>query len=215
MMLLRLVGVFVALALAAGVCAQTGTAPPAPGQEQQAKKQQKQQDPQRQEQQSAQQPPVPKSDPAPRSQPEEGVSSSKESRIDTSPPPGDAAGREGAEVDDVQEFHPYDPHKAEKNVEVGDFYYKRGNYRAAASRYAEALQWKPRDAEATFKLAQALEKLGRLEEARENYRSYLKILPKGADAAQAQEAISRLDAKLPPPGQRPASPISQHAEKPQ
>ena len=53
-----------------------------------------------------------------------------------------------------------------KDVEVGDFYYKAGNYKAALSRFREALQYKPRDAVATFKLAQTLEKSKQFEEAR-------------------------------------------------
>ena len=48
--------------------------------------------------------------------------------------------------------------RAMKDVEVGDYYYRRENYKAALSRYREALEFKPRDAVATFKLAQTLEK---------------------------------------------------------
>ena len=41
---------------------------------------------------------------------------------------------------DVSEFHPWNPHKAAKDIEVGDYYFKeRKNYRAAADRYREAL----------------------------------------------------------------------------
>ena len=61
---------------------------------------------------------------------------------------------------DLGEFHPWDPHKAMKCIEVGDFYFKQGNYRAAISRYQEALDWKPKDAEATYKLGEAQEKSG-------------------------------------------------------
>lgn len=99
---------------------------------------------------------------------------------------------EGADVTGVTEFHAYDPHKAAKNVEVGDYYYKRKNYRAAESRYQEALQWKPNDAEATFRLAQAEEKLGKKEDAVKNYQAYLKILPEGDYSAEAKSGIGRL-----------------------
>ena len=78
-------------------------------------------------------------------------SSSKQTEIDIAPPKGDEK-HPGASDDELGEFHPYDPHKSAKCVEVGDFYFKQGNYRAAISRYEEALQWKPRDAEATYKL---------------------------------------------------------------
>ena len=66
---------------------------------------------------------------------------------------------EGA-ASDVQEMHPWDPHKAAKDVEVGDFYFKRKNYHAALERYKEALIYKPNDALANFRLAECLEKTG-------------------------------------------------------
>jgi len=133
-----------------------------------------------------------------------GQSSSKDTQIDLSPPPDDAkvhpqsrevltdAGFESG--GDVTEFHPWDPHKAAKDVEIGDFYFKRKNYKAAEDRYREALYYKDNDAIATFRLAVCLEKLGRSDDARAEYESYLKILPHGPEAPEAQQAIARLKA---------------------
>ena len=95
----------------------------------------------------------------------------------------------------VSEFHTWDPHKAAKSVEVGDFYFKRKNYRAAEDRYREALRYKDNDAIATIRLAECLEKLGILDDARAEYASYLKILPHGPQAADARKAIERLSAE--------------------
>jgi len=133
----------------------------------------------------------------------DGESSSKDTQIDLSPPVDDAqAHPQSAEaVSDaegysdsggVSEFHPWDPHKAAKDVEVGDFYFRRKNYLAAESRYREALFYKDNDATATFRLAECLEKMRRPDEARKEYESYLKILPYGPEAEQAKKAISRL-----------------------
>ena len=69
---------------------------------------------------------------------------------------------------------------------------KRGNFNAALNRYQEALQWKPKDAEATFKSAQSFEKLGRLQEARTSYEEYLKILPDGPHSRDARKALDKL-----------------------
>lgn len=153
------------------------------------------------EQPTPQQPKLPNSQPLPRSSnPEE--SSSKES-VPLTPP----AGEEGsAPASDVQEFHPYNPHKADKNVEVGDFYFKRNNYRAAESRYAEALDYMPNHAVATYKLAEVQDKLGKTALARANYEKYLKILPRGELAGAAKAALARLDAqaKESPPTSPPA-----------
>jgi outer membrane protein assembly factor BamD (BamD/ComL family) len=106
---------------------------------------------------------------------------------------GDAMSHPNSGVaDDALEMHQWDPHKAEKNVEVGDFYFKRKNYLAAANRYRDALKWKPNDAIATYKLALTSEKIGDLEEARESYENYLKILPSGPFAEDSKKALEKL-----------------------
>jgi len=132
----------------------------------------------------------------------EGESSSKDDDIDLSPPAGDAAAHPNSPSSfgatapapgaDVNEMHPWDPHKAAKDVEVGDFYFKRKNYRAAESRYREALSYKDNDAIATYRLAVCLDKLEQTDDAREEYESYLKILPYGPEAEHAKKAIERL-----------------------
>ena len=150
--------------------------------------------------------PPPKNPPPPRSQPVEDPdeSSSRDTLIDLSDPdsapPVSSEGDEAADSD-VQEMHSYDPHRAEHNVEVGDYLMKRKSYRAAESRYREALQYKPNDAIATFRLAAVLEKMGELEEARQRYQEYLKILPHGPLAADAKKALERLKSKKEAPKQ--------------
>jgi tetratricopeptide (TPR) repeat protein len=136
--------------------------------------------------------------------PGEGDSSSKDTQIDLSAPADDAkahpqsstavADAEAAALspDGVSEFHTWDPHRAAKSVEVGDFYFKRKNYRAAEERYREALRYKDNDAVATIRLAECLEKLGIMDDARSEYESYLKILPHGPQAGDAQKALARL-----------------------
>jgi len=131
-----------------------------------------------------------------------GNSSSKDTQIDLSPPPDDAKAHpkspdmltdEGSVGGgDTTEFHPWDPHKAAKDVEVGDYYFKRKNYTGAESRYREALVYKDNDAIATYKLAICLEKMNRPDEALAEYESYLKILPYGPEAAEAKKAVERL-----------------------
>ncbi len=156
-----------------------------------------------QQKSQAQQPPAPQGAPPPRSD-NANESSSKNTKIDLSPP-----GTVSVAPGDVQELHRWDPHRAEKDVEVGDFYFKRQNYVAAESRYAEALHFKPNDAVATFRLAEAQEKLGKIAQARQNYQAYLKILPKGEFAPLAQKALVRLDLKM-QSEKTPISPPSQN-----
>ncbi len=97
--------------------------------------------------------------------------------------------------------HPWDPHKAAKDIEVGDFYLKvRKNYRAAEDRYREALYYKENDAMATYGLAMCLEKLNQPDEARQEYEAYLKILPEGPEAKNARKALARLRGSSSTPG---------------
>jgi tetratricopeptide (TPR) repeat protein len=121
--------------------------------------------------------------PPPRSG-DEGVSSSR-----------DTEGNLGGVVPggDVNELHPFNPHQAAKDIEVGEFYLKRGNYKAAISRFQSALQNKPNDAVATYRLAEALEKDKQLPAATKYYSLYLDIVPTGEYAAGAKEALDRLE----------------------
>jgi tetratricopeptide (TPR) repeat protein len=132
-------------------------------------------------------------------------SSSRDTRIDISTPKGDAKSHPGSkaavedldipeniDVSGVQEFHPWNPMKALKNIEVGDFYFKRKNYKAALERYKEALYYKDGDALASFRLAVCQEKLGDKADARKYYEQYLKILPEGPFAKDAHASLDRL-----------------------
>jgi tetratricopeptide (TPR) repeat protein len=127
-------------------------------------------------------------------------SSSRDTRIDLSPPKDDAKNHplsntkiDDEEPADVQEMHPWNPHKAAKDVEVGDFYFKKKNYKAAIERYKDALIYKPNDAIAQFRLAESLDKRGDSGEAIEHYQEYLKILPHGPYSEDAQKALARLN----------------------
>lgn len=132
---------------------------------------------------------------------EDGESSSKDTQIDLSPPANDDKSHprspdmlvdEGSGATDTSEFRYWNPHKAAKDVEVGDFYFKRKNYKAAEDRYREALFYKANDAIAIFRLAQCLDKMQRPGEAQQEYEAYLKILPNGPESEQAKKAIVRL-----------------------
>jgi tetratricopeptide (TPR) repeat protein len=130
-------------------------------------------------------------------------SSSRDTRIDIRPPKDDTKNHpasraavadldEDMDTSGVQEFHPWNPMKALKDVEVGDFYFKRKNYKAALERYKEALYYKDGDAVASFRLAVCQEKLGNKAEAKKYFEQYLKILPEGPFAKDAQASLDRM-----------------------
>lgn len=118
-----------------------------------------------------------------------GESSSRDSQIDLSAKPEP---KETAPAEDDAVLQPWDPHKAAKDVEVGQYYFKLKNYRAALERFNHALVYKPDDAEATYGLALTQEKLDLLSLAAQNYHKYLKILPNGPKAKDAEEALKRI-----------------------
>jgi tetratricopeptide (TPR) repeat protein len=127
-------------------------------------------------------------------------SSSRDTIIDLSPPRNDNKRTRRYDDDEedntgVGEFKPWNPHRALKSIEVGEYYFKQKNYAAAISRFREALEYKPKDAKATFRLAESLEKTGQDAEALQNYEEYLKILKRGPFAEDAKKAIERLRSK--------------------
>jgi tetratricopeptide (TPR) repeat protein len=134
---------------------------------------------------------LPANSAAPRSDDE---SSSNGTRIDLAPPKADELAHPdgGRAAGDAMGTHEWNPLRAMKDVEVGEFYYKAANYKAALSRFREALEYKPGDAVATFKLAQTLEKSGEFAEARAQYEAYLAILNDGPNATDARKGLQRL-----------------------
>ena len=154
--------------------------------------------------------PAPSAKESPQDSPPENSqeSSSRDTRIDTSPPKDDAKNHPNSaeavaglapkadsspDTSDVQEFHPWNPLKASKDIQVGDFYFKRRNYKAALDRYKEALYYKDRDAVATFRIAECQEKLGDKAEAKKYYEQYLKILPEGPLAKEAHASLAKME----------------------
>jgi hypothetical protein len=140
---------------------------------------------------------APRSDDQGRSLNQDGESSSRSSIVDLSPPKDDARNHPESSTgleqpSDVAEMKKWDPHRAAKNVEVGDYYFKQKNFVAAESRYQEALVYKDNFAEAMFKLAVTEEKLERADDARRYYELYLKTLPGGDHAQESRSALTRL-----------------------
>lgn len=134
--------------------------------------------------------------PFPESEEKGSYSSSKDTQGDISAPRGDSlhpGADNGKAPGDVQATKPWDPHKADKDVEVGTFYFKRGNYKGAEMRFRDALVWQDNHAEAMYRLGETLQKEGRLLEAQMYYENYLKILPHGEFAADCKKEIDKIN----------------------
>jgi tetratricopeptide (TPR) repeat protein len=87
---------------------------------------------------------------------------------------------------------PSDEEIAAKDIDVGYYYLKDKNYRAAESRLQEALQLKPGSPVALIGLAQAQQKLGQRDEARQSYEEYLKLNPDGSEADKVKKALAQV-----------------------
>lgn len=125
---------------------------------------------------------------------EPGYSSSKDSQIDFSAGPSPSSYPELT----ARATANYDPHRAVKDIEVGNYYLNRKNYRAALERFQDALLYKPNDAEATYGLAVSQEKMDLFSLAYNNYSKYLEILPEGPRARESDAGMKRMEERLPP-----------------
>lgn len=79
--------------------------------------------------------------------------------------------------------------RVDEDLNVAKFYLNRDNYRAAYMRSKDAVKTEPDYAPTHFSLAQAAEKMKKLDEARAEYNAYLKLAPYGEDAKAARKAL--------------------------
>jgi tetratricopeptide (TPR) repeat protein len=86
----------------------------------------------------------------------------------------------------------FNPLQAKKEMSTGDFYAKRGNYKAAAARYREATLWDQGWPEAYFKLGEASEKIKDYGAAREAYARFIELTPDKKKAEDARKRIAKL-----------------------
>ncbi|HWB86090.1 MAG TPA: tetratricopeptide repeat protein [Bryobacteraceae bacterium] len=81
----------------------------------------------------------------------------------------------------VQEYS-FNPLQAEKEVRVGNFYFKKGSYHAAAMRFREATKWNAGYSEAWLRLGEAEEKQKDRAAAKEAYTKYLALASDSKEA---------------------------------
>jgi tetratricopeptide (TPR) repeat protein len=83
------------------------------------------------------------------------------------------------------------PLQAEKEIRIGNYYFKKGSYKAAMRRYEEAIKWDPNSAEGWYKLGEAQLKLGNQKEFREAWTKYLAIEPDGKYSAAVKKRLNQ------------------------
>jgi tetratricopeptide (TPR) repeat protein len=82
------------------------------------------------------------------------------------------------------------PLESERNISVGNYYWRKGKYRAALNRYERATKYNPNSAEAFFKVGEAEEKLKNSDAAKTAYQKVITLAP---DSKLAREAKKKID----------------------
>jgi outer membrane protein assembly factor BamD (BamD/ComL family) len=92
----------------------------------------------------------------------------------------------------TQEEYSFNPLKSKKDVTVGEFYFKKSDYKAAAGRFREATKWNDGNAEAWLRLGDAEDKMHDAKAAREAWEKYLMLAPDAKNAAEVRKRLERL-----------------------
>ncbi len=82
------------------------------------------------------------------------------------------------------------------DVEVGEFYMKRGDTDGAIARFKDALLHKPNYAEPCLLLGRAYEQKHSPSTAISYYQQYLKILPNTSESKKVRKRIAELQDKM-------------------
>jgi tetratricopeptide (TPR) repeat protein len=86
----------------------------------------------------------------------------------------------------------FNPLQAQKDLTVGNFYFKQHKYRAAETRFREALKWNDGLGEAWLRLAEVEEKLKDPQAAKEAYNKYLEAAPDAKNAGEVRKKVEKL-----------------------
>jgi Flp pilus assembly protein TadD len=90
------------------------------------------------------------------------------------------------------EEYSFNPLQAEKDVRVGNYYFRKGSFRAAALRFRRATKWNEGNAEAWLRLGEAEEKQKDDKAAHEAYAKYLQLSPEANNAPEIRKKLEKL-----------------------
>lgn len=86
----------------------------------------------------------------------------------------------------------FNPVTSKHDVMVGDEYFKKGNFRAAAARYKDATKSNDGNADAWLHLGDAEDRMHDTKAAREAYEKYLQVAPEAKNAAEVKKKLAKL-----------------------
>jgi tetratricopeptide (TPR) repeat protein len=92
----------------------------------------------------------------------------------------------------IPKEYSFNPLQASKEMRIGNYYFKRGKYRAASLRYQEATKWDNNNAESYLRLGEARDKLHDKKAAADAYAKYLELSPDAKDAAEVKKRLEKI-----------------------
>jgi tetratricopeptide (TPR) repeat protein len=123
------------------------------------------------------------------------------------PPPADSAppkpatqGKPKPNTDSAVQSAPdqpnWDPQRADKDMEVGKYYMRKGDIDAAIDRFEDATEAKPGYAIPFLYLGEAYEKKGKKKLAVKAYQRYVDLYPHAEDGDKIRKKIEKLHAEI-------------------
>lgn len=90
----------------------------------------------------------------------------------------------------------WDPLRAEKDLDVGKYYMRKGDYDAAIDRFQDAVEVKPGYAVPFRFLGECYEKKGKKKPAVKAYQRYLDLYPHAEDGDKIRKKIEKLNQEI-------------------
>ena len=113
--------------------------------------------------------------------PKEPILPDKQIPVEVEPPEEDEALK--------PESYSFNPLEAQKNLRTGEYYFKKGNFKAAAKRFEAATLYDPAFADAFLRLGDAREKLHDKKGSHAAYQKYVELKPDSKIAASVKKKI--------------------------
>lgn len=105
------------------------------------------------------------------------------------PPPVEVEPPEEDEALKPKEYS-FNPLEAQKDLRTGEYYFKKGNFKAAAKRFEEASLYDPSLADAYLRLGDARDKLHDKKGAKVAYQKFLELKPDSKLAHAIKKKVS-------------------------
>jgi tetratricopeptide (TPR) repeat protein len=116
------------------------------------------------------------------------------------PSPGESSSKPEPNTDSPVESAPdqpkWDPLRADKDVDVGKYYMKKGDYDAAIDRFLDATEAKPGYAIPFRFLGECYEKQGKKKPAVKAYQRYLDLFPHAEDGDKIRKKVEKLHQEI-------------------